>query len=829
MRTVVCPVISSRSLTRHGATLLAALFVLLSVTSRASAQATNFIYVTSLEDKISGTAGCSLQEAIFSSNFHTNLATTGYTSNATGHSTQQVVTGCNPGTGNDTIILPNNATFLMTDLVNDINNITGPTATPLVNSTITIEANGSTLVFAPSAAAQELYSEDYACGPFIQPCPLRYRAFAVGSTGHLTIKNATIQGFNVHGGEGFTTGGGGGMGAGGAIYVDGGGLVIENSTFESNAAVGGDGAGVISGANGGGGGGGFAGDGGPGACGDGGGGGGANGAGSGSCIGSGGGIIWYLYDVGNCGGAAGNADELNGQMAPCPGGGGGGGSDGCCVLFQGGNGGSGSYGGGGGGGADGGGSGGNGGFGGGGGAGYPGIATGVSGGQGGFGGGGGGAAPPNVGASTPGHGGMYGGNAIGLNGGGGAGLGGAIFNDSGTVLVENSTFYGNSVLRGVGGGAGAPGAADNGADAGGAIFTLNGQLTVIDSTISANQGSGSDAGITVVQTSPSSPTSLTLDDTIIFHNGATDANGNPIGTPDECSTVGASIVSVGAGNLIENNDNCDGVVSTVDPKLGPLQFNSNPAGPTPTMAINSKSSAFNAADAATSLSTDQRGAPRPSLGGYDIGAFELCVAQIFDTCVQVVGQKPVTEPLTMIASPAAGGTLFPAAGSSVAPFDDVLVVTATPNPGYTFLGWSSNVTDPTNPTSTVFMNEAQTVTATFTPLPTSILGNIANKSGAANDRDWSLTLLNNGPGGADGATINNITLTQTGGAACTPTVIYPAFPALVGDLAPAQTGTLNVFLNFTGCAATSRFTATFAFSANGGTVTGSVVRANQFE
>jgi hypothetical protein len=127
------------------------------------------------------------------------------------------------------------------------------------------------------------------------------------------------------------------------------------------------------------------------------------------------------------------------------------------------------------------------------------------------------------------------------------------------------------------------------------------------------------------------------------------------------------------------------------------------------------------------------------------------------------------------------------------------------------------------------MNQPQTVTATFTPLPTSILGYIASESGAANDRDWSLTLLNNGPGGAYGATITTFTLTQTGGAACTPTIIHPTFPALVGDLAPAQTGTLNIFLNFTGCAATSRFTATFNFSANGGTVTGSVVRANQFE
>jgi hypothetical protein len=36
-------------------------------------------------------------------------------------------------------------------------------------------------------------------------------------------------------------GGGGGMGEGGAIYVQSGGLTIENSTFDGNGAIGGDG------------------------------------------------------------------------------------------------------------------------------------------------------------------------------------------------------------------------------------------------------------------------------------------------------------------------------------------------------------------------------------------------------------------------------------------------------------------------------------------------------------------------------------------------------------------------------------------------------------
>ncbi len=50
-------------------------------------------------------------------------------------------------------------------------------------------------------------------------------------------------------------------------------------------------------------------------------------------------------------------------------------------------------------------------------------------------------------------------------------MGGAIFNDGGARRRQNSTFASNSVTRGDGGGAGSPGAADNGADAGGAIFS----------------------------------------------------------------------------------------------------------------------------------------------------------------------------------------------------------------------------------------------------------------------------------------------------------------------------------------------------------------------
>ncbi len=287
-----------------------------------------------------------------------------------------------------------------------------------------------------------------------------------------------------------------------------------------------------------------------------------------------------------------------------------------------------------------------------------------------------------------------------------------IFNDGGTVVINNSTFAGNSVTRGNGGGAGSPGAADNGADAGGAIFSLNGHLTINDSTFSGNLSTGSEAAIVIQQTSTVIPTSFILNNTIIFNNGGTDANGNPIGTPKECSIAGSTIAILfgGAGNLIQNNDNCPGVVTTGDPLLGPLQYN---RGFTFTMAIGPSSAAFNTADTSSSLSLDQRGIPRPSDGGFDIGAFEYCDFARDFNC-NIVGDVQ-TEPLTILISPSGAGTTTPGAGTNLEVQNTITAVTATANPGYQFSTWQGNVAAPASAATTVVMNQSQTITAVFVP------------------------------------------------------------------------------------------------------------------
>ena len=230
------------------------LLLALGVASPAAADAV--IFVTTTEQKISSNdpedkgykPGCSLQEAIFSANLDDNRAVARYTTNTEVPQPVWVTTHCVKGNGNDIIVLPLRATFLLTTPFDDADNPLGPTATPLIQSQVTIRANGSTLQrVAPESGNAEFF-----------------RLFSVGGFGHLTLTRAYVRGFVVKGGDGGAGGGGGGMGAGGAIYVFGGGLVVETTTFEGNGAIGGDGGAKIS-AGGGGGGGGLGGNGGSGA------------------------------------------------------------------------------------------------------------------------------------------------------------------------------------------------------------------------------------------------------------------------------------------------------------------------------------------------------------------------------------------------------------------------------------------------------------------------------------------------------------------------------------------------------------------------------------
>ncbi len=413
------------------------------------------------------------------------------------------------------------------------------------------------------------------------------------------------------------------------------------------------------------------------------------------------------------GGFACGADSAgtHGRAAPCPGGGGSGGSAELLTCF-GHDGGRGNYGGGGGGGEfQCGGHGGRGGFGGGGGASGEAGFFGEDGGNGGFGGGGGAGHSGDIAGGDPGDGGFFAGNASSTGGGGGAGLGGAIFNDSGTVDIRNSTLTANIV------GGGFSEKTQDGVSGGGAILSRNGHLTVLNTTISGNLAHIG-GGILVVQDSESAPTSFFLENTIVANNGV-----------KECAITGFTITGAFVGNLIESNADgsefdgrtfigCPGVVTNSDPQLGPLQYNQ---GATPTMAIGSTSPAWNAADPESSLPVDQRRQPRPAMGGFDIGAFELCLegfGKLQSPCLILAGAEDPgggsqEVQLTMQVDPLGGGTTIPAPGTQAVALDSVVALKAAPNAGFSFTGWSQNVTSPGQPSTTVVMNTSQTVTATF--------------------------------------------------------------------------------------------------------------------
>jgi hypothetical protein len=657
------------------------LAALLAMTAFGSAANGATIYVTTTDQKISGTGGCSLQEAIWAANLGESKAVHVDVNDNIVH----IDTECEleaDGQAHYTIVLSAGEVYSMSSIVDDPFNYMGPTATPIILADIVIEAGGSRIEHAPNS--------------------INFRAFAVGvwsfasgvpiipGAGSLSLRNAYIKGFAARGGNG-ADGGGGGLGAGGAIYVHGGALTVENSTFEDNGAFGGNGSrsrenrggggggglsghGGPSGSNsnfvggGGGGGGGVRGDGGAGQdnCPSGCGGLGAAGGGGGGTVTSGmDGIATSSPTFGDpvlggfrCGGNGAHHDSSpltskDGRNGTCAGGGGGGGRESSLFWAESiaGDGGNGNYGGGGGGGAalllagDAG----RGGFGGGGGGAFPDsnppfLPCSPDGGGGGF-GGGGGAGPGGLACpfeSGPGRGGSFAGNAGPRDGGGGAGLGGAIFSHWGQVRIENSTFTGNRAVRGVAGSwpNNEPGS-HSGQDQGGAIFSVGGSLTVLNSTISGNLGTSSingGAGIVVYAPGPDifapnsdRTTTFTLRNSIIAHNDAGSA------IVKECRLINASdnsVVFQGSRNIITANDNCtQGLYSSNDPLLSPLAL--NPPGLTPTMALGAGSPAIDTADSATALDTDQRGVARPIGQGFDIGAYEwgAVVAKCRDVAV----------------------------------------------------------------------------------------------------------------------------------------------------------------------------------------------------
>jgi hypothetical protein len=544
------------------------------------------------------------------------------------------------GPGADVVQLGQGCSYVVTT---PNNNWFGPNGLPEIAGDVTLEGNGATILRPASAVPFRLF--------FVgaDPASERTDGYVSPGPGGLTIRNLTLTGGLARGGDALR--GGGGAGMGGAIFSQGV-VVIENSTLADNRARGGSANNPSAGDGGGGGigtnagpgfegggfgsgafGGGTGGTGGTGLC--------AGGGAGFRAAGEGGGA-----GVATAGGAGGGAATGSGgtggdgETAPAPGGaaGDGSGGGGCGDFGAGGAGGgfatggtAGSFGGGGGGVGGGGGAGGTGGTHGGAGGGGFGAGGGSAeighGGAGGFGGGGGkGKTSTPGGPGAPG--GFGGGTGTGGAGGGGAGMGGAIFNMQGELTIRNSTIAGN---RATGGTDVVPNSSKG---LGGAVFNMSGSLTADLSTFAFNTAADGGASIYNLSYDGAVPrdAATTLRGTIVWGGtGPSDLasvetaqisppnQGSATATVDQADLVG-SMQAIEAGTI-------QGTPLTADPQLGPLQNN---GGPTPTMAPASGSPVVDAGGA-LGLATDQRGLGRPfdfasrpnAIDGSDIGAVEL--------------------------------------------------------------------------------------------------------------------------------------------------------------------------------------------------------------
>ncbi len=612
------------------------------------------------------------------------------------------INAANSQAGPDTLRLAPDCLYTL-NTVN--NNWYGPNGLPAISSTITIEGNGATIQRFAMAPKFRFF--------FVGADPARSATanYTSPGAGNLTLHELTLTGGLARGGS--ASAGGAGAGLGGAIFNQGR-LTLDAVTVTQNEARGGDivgrlagtvdfrgGGGIgedVSGFNGGGFGsgsfggatGGAGGEAAIGAAGGGGGGGGfiaadnggnggdggsnpdfsprygSGGAGGGAATGLGGsGVTGNFgdtqYGAGGRGGAGSGGGAGGGPTGqePIPGServGGGfgqGGSGGTTPNGSGGGG----VGGGGGGPreahslADFQGGGGGGGFGGGGGA---------AGGSGGF-GGGGGAANREIDNTSlasviwpAGVGGFGGGSGNPEQfddccGGTGAGMGGAVFNMQGELKIVNSTLAGNVAAGGTCSAAGSCGTLGKGL--GGAIFNLSGTVEITFSTLADNgapQGGGAlynlgyDSAIqrfaelvirgSILAFSRDAVTDLVSDAPSATTAGANEGEWlvNLFGT----NSIGSHAETGKAGII-------NGAQAIIPPSV-PLGALADNGGPTPTMAIPTASPYRNSWPNAScdGLVRDQRGAARPQGGNCDLGAVEV------DTTAPLVTLIPGQPPLT---------------------------------------------------------------------------------------------------------------------------------------------------------------------------------------
>ena len=263
--------------------------------------------------------------------------------------------------------------------------------------------------------------------------------------------------------------------------------------------------------------------------------------------------------------------------------------------------------------------------------------------------------------------------------------GGGIVNEGSTLTLTNSTLSGNQATSsGYGGGAIAQWGGSSSA-------TIINNSTIVSNTAAAASHSGIylRAG------------KLNIGNSIVAHNGVTNNVQVDIGT---FNSLGYNLTNTSAGTPFTATTD----LTNTDPLLGPLQNN---GGSSWTHALLSGSPAidqipFGTNGCGTSITTDQRGQPRPipTGGKCDIGAYEVqlaCRAQIgtgatFDSgdaaAVQTAVDAAPPGDTIKVAGTCAGVQSCAGIGQTVC-----IAKSLTVRGGYTFTNWTTS--NPTgNPT-----------------------------------------------------------------------------------------------------------------------------------
>ncbi len=247
---------------------------------------------------------------------------------------------------------------------------------------------------------------------------------------------------------------------------------------------------------------------------------------------------------------------------------------------------------------------------------------------------------------------VAGGGTGGGNGGGIAnGVGVSITPSGGTVTLVNSTVSGNQLGYG-----------ESATGGGGGIFNTA-TLMLLSSTVAANGGGSGQECVGGVAGIRNAGGALVVENSLIAANVFDGSRCGGTVTPSDCD---GTLASQGF-NLIQDTSHCTiaggatGDILGVDPHLGPLQDN---GGATTTQALLPGSSAIGAGNPhgcvdanGKALTTDQRGAPRPVGARCDIGAYEVSQSPTATSggggCSTTPPQSGSAPALVLLAFPAA--------------------------------------------------------------------------------------------------------------------------------------------------------------------------------